>query len=278
MKHVHSLDLDFKYSKVNRSLLPNVDDENFYCKVCKRQHKTKAVYLQHLAILHKMDVRESMRAAGIGKPEYYCNDCYRPYSTAKSYERHLKTIHKVGVDKCDSSNSEETLSSNEESESSNNNKKTHYCNQCKLDCKTKESYESHIKDKHDDKKIDLFQQFNEMMEEKKRKLEQNQPLVEKKKPRKYLFGTIFEPGLMPDELSREPHCCACKRDFVNIATYRGHLKNIHPEIMTITPVTPDNIPDPNHEHLYCSICEKRAISKDVFHFHLKGVHAMEWEE
>ncbi|GAA5797925.1 hypothetical protein HPULCUR_003321 [Helicostylum pulchrum] len=250
---------------------PDVHDPNLYCSTCQKTLRSKVSFREHMQLVHTLnpDLQytrlDSSLLPDADDPENYCKVCQRHLFSRGLFEIHLKKEH--GMNTCSSS------------KASGNATRENYCFVCKLQLPGSVSYIRHLRVEH--KELNLNVSSKRKRSDSDSEKEEVDPLKKRKeestKPKTHQFGTVFQPGLMPDELATDPNCFLCKKKYSDLGSYRRHLHYAHKKYVTYRPVTPDNVPDPRHPYFYCSICEKRAVNERSFHYHLRSIHYMEFQ-
>lgn len=95
-------------NKPRRTVAPDIDDPNWYCRSCKKKYQGLGYYRAHLRRAHGIEL-EPVRTVrttyldpetaiiDINDPaNTSCIYCMRKYINKCVYNRHMKTVHKDG--------------------------------------------------------------------------------------------------------------------------------------------------------------------------------------
>jgi ribosomal protein L31 len=83
-----------KKAKPNRSIEPDPEDPNFYCKSCSAKYLNRSIFRKHLRQTHKVNLKPLRRKNLIPNhiikpdpddPNFYCKSCATKYSTRSEF-------------------------------------------------------------------------------------------------------------------------------------------------------------------------------------------------
>lgn len=81
------------------SALPDVNDKDLYCTVCKRNYPCQKNFRRHLLYTHNVQLsppqNEQNDDVNIFHPDFYCANCNRNFSCSDSFKQHLKNAHSL---------------------------------------------------------------------------------------------------------------------------------------------------------------------------------------
>lgn len=84
------------------SILPDPENQNFYCRACNLQKSSRATYRYHLKHFHKMQLTalqpprsniNTVELPNLYDPHFYCRNCKKKYKDIVSYKRHCINHH-----------------------------------------------------------------------------------------------------------------------------------------------------------------------------------------
>jgi hypothetical protein len=92
-------------SKPNRSIEPNPEDPNFYCKSCTTKYATEFSFRIHLRYVHKivdLPLKGKRRPkpnhnieSNPNDPSFYCKSCSTEYPSLGTFRKHIREVHKM---------------------------------------------------------------------------------------------------------------------------------------------------------------------------------------
>jgi hypothetical protein len=85
----------------DKSILPDIDDPNQYCRACNHRFSSKNYYKVHLIAVHNMKPKRTRMLPrtntgilpDVNDPDYYCRPCNYQYKMKNVYKRHLTIVH-----------------------------------------------------------------------------------------------------------------------------------------------------------------------------------------
>lgn len=109
LRHVHDMAVTVVPKVVPRklakpSVVPDVDDPNYFCKTCERTYTNRFNHRDHLQFFHQMKLTPLKRRIKIVHPDiqpdeddpnFYCKACEAKFSTRLRYRYHLTRLHKM---------------------------------------------------------------------------------------------------------------------------------------------------------------------------------------
>lgn len=286
--------------------LPDLDDPNNHCRVCKKTFHRLGVYRSHMKKVHKMKLK---RLVGVDKdrlhivpdeddPNNYCKSCERTFPSRALYRTHLTQSHKMKV--------KPALKSMHVVEDANDlpeiDDPNFYCRVCDKTLESRKYYRHHITFVHrimlqplkrknqqedlqpDENDPEKYCQVCELFLSSAHNFYRHLTTIHKmtinkpaKKPKKSTLA--IEDGPQPDPQDPNFFCPPCARKFSNIRTFRDHLKLIHKMALAPLKQDPDGIqhtePDVNDPDFYCRLCDKIFQCKDHYNRHLRSIHKIQ---
>lgn len=79
---------------------PDVNDPNFYCKICNITLNSKYLYKSHCRYVHpkiqlKSSIVRSDILSNVSDPNNYCKACEKKMASKRNYRKHLQYVHKM---------------------------------------------------------------------------------------------------------------------------------------------------------------------------------------
>ncbi|GAN04728.1 hypothetical protein MAM1_0072d04192 [Mucor ambiguus] len=153
--YIKSEDTDMAMPTISRYLmLPDPDDQNFYCRACNGQKPSRASYRHHLKHVHKMqltalqpmlftpktaDVRPEV-LPNVYDPYFYCRVCKKRYKDAISYRRHCQNYHGIQLTRI--------ISIPDPNIEPDPDDPMHHCRACSRSYETRSIYRDHLRRVH----------------------------------------------------------------------------------------------------------------------------------
>ncbi|EPB90611.1 hypothetical protein HMPREF1544_02521 [Mucor circinelloides 1006PhL] len=263
----------------NLELEPDIEDPNFYCKVCETTYPSITLFKKHLRMIHFI-INKTARApptiTPLGAirtekafvvpdrddPNNYCRACKKHYINQSRYHAHLAKFH----DMPKFSRKEDVLPDIFDP--------NFYCRSCERSLSTKFAFRHHCLRLHNmtiPNEKDLPNVHDPAFHCK--------PCDNTFENKDTYWQHCREAHLIThfEEEVPKPFCDICNRKYANEYRFKRHKRLVHGDIFpstTIrTPKLKNNLPpDINDPNSYCRSCDKKLSCKAVYQVHLAVYH------
>ncbi|GAN03311.1 hypothetical protein MAM1_0038d02764 [Mucor ambiguus] len=262
-------------------LEPDLQDPNFYCRVCETTYPSYYLFNKHLRIVHYIITKTTRSPPTITslqaikkekehpEPEYndpnnYCRTCKRSYGNKHRYHAHLVNFHGLPRFGRKKDVLPDIFDPN------------YYCRSCERSLSTRAIFQQHCLRWHNitvPNKKDLPNIHDPTFRCK--------PCDNTFENKDTFWQHCREVHLITDfkEEGPKPVCDSCNRSYANESRYKRHRRLVHGETFSFTitrkpKLVNDLPPDMNDPNFYCRACDKKLSCKAGFRTHLAVYHNM----
>ncbi|KAG2190038.1 hypothetical protein INT46_007403 [Mucor plumbeus] len=237
---------------------PNMEDPNFYCKVCDIYSSDQTTFWEHCRALHQK--RPSDRTKS------FCYICRKSYKSEWYYKRHVRLNH----DKMDDPLNQQPPDANDPN---------YYCRACDKKLSTKDSFSRHIMTVHSvhfPDKVPVISQCKPCSLTFPSKGRYRDHLLTEHKVALNLEKGDHDPNFLPDPDDPNFFCRTCGKTKKTRAKYRIHCRNIHhmkldKPVALKKPVV-EKPPTIEKPELYCIPCKRGFKTERKLLYHSRTVH------
>ncbi|CAO3619665.1 unnamed protein product [Mucor fragilis] len=267
-----------------KTIGPDIDDPNFYCRSCRFTYKNKKGYRLHLRRYHKMALKSLHFSTNPDvlpdwdDPKQYCKSCNRSYSSRSAYRCHCKLAHNM----------------KKPTGTPDINDPNNYCKICDYTYKSRYGYNMHCFMAH---KVNCRQKFFANPEATPDMADPNNYCS--KCDKSYSSRTSFKIHLLrlhkivSTTTATTPisnnnnnnnninlginncglYCQTCDKTLSSKFGFKRHLTAVHFMGQSLHKKNKSN-PDVNDPHHYCCICQRSYSSRTSYRIHLQAVHRL----
>ncbi|EPB84475.1 hypothetical protein HMPREF1544_08779 [Mucor circinelloides 1006PhL] len=137
---IHKLDWRLIYQKP-KNRTPDVDNPNFYCRICQKNYICSSNYRTHLrckrhiALLSLKSNASPDKLPNPNDPHNFCSVCKKSWKKRRQYRAHCKHKHFMILDRCSIINPNAMIDINDPK---------NYCAQCERSYARKEGFRKHL--------------------------------------------------------------------------------------------------------------------------------------
>ncbi|KAK4521058.1 MAPK-activated protein kinase Srk1 [Mucor velutinosus] len=226
-----------KQSSASRDeIQPDINDPNFYCRVCDRKYARKWSYQCHLVSAHHIGkpFKKTSLEPEEDDPNYFCRACGRGYNSRDTYRNHLRKVHHMQL----KSLKDIAKESGELPDPFDPN---FYCRVCKVTKPSVKSYRNHCTYAH--------------------------YMVLGPAP-------FINPDAEIDVNSLVFYCAKCDKHLANKQKFTKHLNEVHQMGIEDRFVYPDAEIDIDSPTLTCAKCGITFSDRYCYRRHLKHKHKL----
>ncbi|KAI8642923.1 hypothetical protein BD408DRAFT_415852 [Parasitella parasitica] len=270
--------------QINTEEVPDPEDPNHYCRVCRITSATIQDYRAHLKDVHHIITTPFKRkildvTPDVDDPNFRCCACNISYKTKTRYHSHLRIRHEPYV----------VGPAANHALKPNPDDPNNYCLPCDMKFLCRKWYKNHLKSRHKIKvfNFDVLPDFNDPDNYCKacnyrfstiKGFEMHCIQIHKLDS----DGDIREPtntkAELPDPDDPNFYCRVCRKSNSNKTNHRYHCRAVHdmvlPSLYVGPNANPDLIPDPLDLNNYCRTCDKTYTKRHIYVMHLRRVHIM----